>query len=1703
MASADGNTDTTNDGNTGGVVRDNYCCYPCFNRLQDGTTFTECGPAGFNADNLYSDDGNINVPNQVINGDYYYDKDGTPHNCIMREIGCKKHILGCTSPEASNYNESATKDNGSCTFTQTYIRTVCGDESAINYVEPNGTTKIACPNNTCCEYEVEQSDPVGCGCEIDKLILQSEIETISYEIEVLTQQREEIIEENNNSFVPDTNSGYNSYIPYSNINADIQTENTNVIFEDVTNEGVYRKYTATDITGDIETDFNSLSGNPDLSDSSRWVPIIDGNGIVSFTLNDVDNDNNDTLILSHNTQEKAGANLYKQFCTSKGYVFSTFYIDTQTGKQIQITPNRDNINQTNNALTQKCVDPSYILCDDVADIKMVFGSNQWSGFNLPEDNGDTDVEISMDVMVRFNADILLNDCLVSTCGEPLININGIYDTECQNYIVFADNSDTRKLFYGTKNNSYITDSETGQRKWIYGSESISLWQTPGLQNEPSVECCEAFGGEVVESQFYLNDGKTLNLEDFSVDGLSTLPDDLKKDISFLRKVKNNFESLLVVTTQKCEINYESYQYKGCESNYADLISTENICSITPPNECLIYSILLQEYETIIKQLDIIIRETSICANEYDQSQKLFADLNSKIIEQEQEIIKLQSELDNFKSQQNKSISGSDLNISRSQTQKNNELIKLESIDISDTERFTAQSTIEDLDRRIKDLEEERNQSSRNDNTTIENIELEISQREDCIAEFKILRSNLKGELDNGSCCAGLLEDFEKLKEKAVIGSSIVNSKAQECYAIWQKTIYNNYDEWLSSQSINVLQFMEDTSINLTLEVDNSLGTTQSNRVTKYTTLDSYTTDINPVWEFDPTGGYTGVLLEGNESSINIVKDSVNEELIYRGGAGNNAIFDEQWQKVRFVLNDSQCTLLRELYPNKQFFIGLSINNERNCETTLLVDNIQINTDINFLQKEYSTDSCLSFDLSCVIDDKKSWVFTDGLVKTAYENQDIRCNPLPTDKKLLTFPKPQERYSGNLEYRYTDYSVNHSKLVLNSKETSFRIDPANAIECDVYNFWQEIDCDECNTLFSCATATTLTYTNPAGGTLPLSGASCSSFDCKAILSDIKHSFSIWVEILTYKLDDRDLARNMSFSVMNNTKDKDKGSQKVSNESYVNDLFKIQNINNYDVSYFLPESLGVGFDIRKSDCNSDIIEIKKRSGDVYTLISEETDGTLGFYSYTADTNDICELTSFVDEQCCNNVSGYLDYTFKINKPNYGWVDGACRWKKDDAIENNCDSDCSYYGTQLEETKFIYSGSSGVTLSSTCVDTPVCIKPLDYLDKQPNEVNIKPNFDTMVLSNLIDVKSRQVISDYPLLRLFYNQYLNANGCGDIITNRLDYNTTFEVMDLIGDYWTDIIEQVVPATTIWDGHNNSGKVYRNTLFDQNKFPYKRYVLNYYDGDCEINEITRDAIAINTGSTINLTESCLRGECFGSDLKECTEEQKEIQKALQEQIKALEDAIGRLENSDAENKETILELQRDLLKEFESDLAKQKEECESIEETASENQSASSELNNCDDIAKQLNEEEEKLKNIIPVGTQSYLQKKAFVDTLRIRYESCKRKSNINITQYTTMFITQIYDSNEYEGDVNVFGDPDWDSDVELLHACGSMEYKCPEKPLTEMRTIFKWGRDDEYRVIVDENGNDISNEQCCSKLRSADFITDDNGDKYCVYRP
>ena len=60
--------------------------------------------------------------------------------------------------------------------------------------------------------------------------------------------------------------------------------------------------------------------------------------------------------------------------------------------------------------------------------------------------------------------------------------------------------------------------------------------------------------------------------------------------------------------------------------------------------------------------------------------------------------------------------------------------------------------------------------------------------------------------------------------------------------------------------------------------------------------------------------------------------------------------------------------------------------------------------------------------------------------------------------------------------------------------------------------------------------------------------------------------------------------------------------------------------------------------------------------------------------------------------------------------------------------------------------------------------------------------------------------------------------------------------------------------------------------------------------------------------------------------------------------------------------------------------------------------------------------------------GTVSYERQRNFIAGLRDRYFKCIRQNNTLISNYNTIFLTQIYDSNEYEGNVEIFGDADWE---------------------------------------------------------------------------
>jgi hypothetical protein len=153
--------------------------------------------------------------------------------------------------------------------------------------------------------------------------------------------------------------------------------------------------------------------------------------------------------------------------------------------------------------------------------------------------------------------------------------------------------------------------------------------------------------------------------------------------------------------------------------------------------------------------------------------------------------------------------------------------------------------------------------------------------------------------------------------------------------------------------------------------------------------------------------------------------------------------------------------------------------------------------------------------------------------------------------------------------------------------------------------------------------------------------------------------------------------------------------------------------------------------------------------------------------------------------------------------------------------------------------------------CGDKSVDFTELINIDLSTiNNVN---DFDAFMLSELIDAKNRQTISGYPTLRAIYDRYINSTKYVNTKSSAFDYITMDNFSKLIGSYWVDIIEQVVPSTSIW----GSVKIYTNTIFDEQKFKYKEYtsILCNKNKDCDTLYIglseTNHIESVNTNDTI------------------------------------------------------------------------------------------------------------------------------------------------------------------------------------------------------------------------------------------------------------
>jgi len=92
-------------------------------------------------------------------------------------------------------------------------------------------------------------------------------------------------------------------------------------------------------------------------------------------------------------------------------------------------------------------------------------------------------------------------------------------------------------------------------------------------------------------------------------------------------------------------------------------------------------------------------------------------------------------------------------------------------------------------------------------------------------------------------------------------------------------------------------------------------------------------------------------------------------------------------------------------------------------------------------------------------------------------------------------------------------------------------------------------------------------------------------------------------------------------------------------------------------------------------------------------------------------------------------------------------------------------------------------------------------------------------------IDVKNRMTINDgktggYPVLQQMYLDYLNTS-CG--ANNKYTYKKMVDYAQSMGDYWIRIVEQMVPASTLW----TSGVKVENSDFHRDKFVYRCFSMS------------------------------------------------------------------------------------------------------------------------------------------------------------------------------------------------------------------------------------------------------------------------------------
>jgi hypothetical protein len=201
-----------------------------------------------------------------------------------------------------------------------------------------------------------------------------------------------------------TVTGSTTYNEFSNPAGDVNGFYTTDVNRDCLNEALI-------ITGTIplnSSNFypipNSVFSSQTLNTLSNWeVNTIDQYGRVSFSPIDLSYN----FLLDWNSMDELGI-LYQQLAEYYGYQFGQFTFNCDN---VLIPYYGSGSYSTINSVTEAAVDSSRVGCDDINSVTVVFGSENWQGFKLPETvDCSCTVDFSFDYMLKYDVENLM-ECI--------------------------------------------------------------------------------------------------------------------------------------------------------------------------------------------------------------------------------------------------------------------------------------------------------------------------------------------------------------------------------------------------------------------------------------------------------------------------------------------------------------------------------------------------------------------------------------------------------------------------------------------------------------------------------------------------------------------------------------------------------------------------------------------------------------------------------------------------------------------------------------------------------------------------------------------------------------------------------------------------------------------------------------------------------------------------------------------------------------------------------------------------------------------------------------------------------------------------------------------------------------------------------------------------------------------------------------------